>query len=341
MVGVFAEWQPQYAERGIATFPVENKKPAVRRYLKMGVRDSKKLVDRFSEHDAIGLACHRNRITVIDVDTPDERLLVQALEEFGPTPFIVRSGSGNHQAWYRNSGEGRHIRPDPSRPIDILGDGFVVAPPSRSERGNYEIVAGSLDDLERLPRLARYLCPKAENLIGEFVDLTSPGRNLLIEGRILQGRRNKELWRECMRQAHNCTTKAELEQKAVAANARMFDKPLDADELLKVVASAWRTTKTGDNLFGRGGKTVLANARIDQLAAHYPDALLLLTVLKRHHWGRPEFAVANDMHEMLGMTRKRLAAARKYLEEIGELILVQAPGPLTGPGIYRFSGGQN
>ncbi|TIO43494.1 MAG: hypothetical protein E5X98_26920, partial [Mesorhizobium sp.] len=67
MSGVFAEWQPVYAEHGIATFPVsivgKDKKPAVKGYLKLGSKVSGQLAIKFPGHDAIGLACKRNKIT--------------------------------------------------------------------------------------------------------------------------------------------------------------------------------------------------------------------------------------------------------------------------------------
>jgi len=69
------------------------------------------------------------------VDTPDERVLADALGRHGPTPLVIRSGSGNWQAWYRNGGEPRRVRPWADKPIDILGDGFTVAPPSRGVQG--------------------------------------------------------------------------------------------------------------------------------------------------------------------------------------------------------------
>lgn len=339
MVGVFAQWQPEYAARGIATFPVEGKKPAVRHWLRMGLKASAGLVNRFPESDGVGLACRRNRITVVDVDSPDDRLLAAALEQFGPTPFIVRSGSGHFQAWYRNGGEGRRVRPDTSRPIDILGHGLVVAPPSRSHKGSYAIISGSLDDLSHLP----YLPGGSEDEVSQNTRHTLSRGPLEIcsRGKIEKGLRNDALWRECMREAHACLSMAELMLKAAGMNAAMFYEPLSDDEVVCVVASAWLKTEAGENWFGRGGKTVLANEHVDELARDHPDALILLAVLKRHHWGRPEFVVANDMHVMLGMTRKRLAAARKHLEQIGELVMVRAPGAMVGPGIYRFKGGQN
>jgi hypothetical protein len=139
-LGTFAEWQPRYADHGIATFPVvidgSGKRPAVKGYLKVGSNLSRELALRFAANDAFGfvLGC-RHRITVLDIDTPDERVLSAALAKHGASPFVVRSGSGNGQAWYRHGGEGRHVRPwGREPPIDVLGGGYVVAPPSVGTR---------------------------------------------------------------------------------------------------------------------------------------------------------------------------------------------------------------
>jgi hypothetical protein len=93
MTGVFAEWQPVYAERGIATFPCEaNKKPAVSNYAKFGLPASTKIVPRFASANALGFMCgRRSRITVLDVDSKDERILADALDRHGKTPIVVRS----------------------------------------------------------------------------------------------------------------------------------------------------------------------------------------------------------------------------------------------------------
>lgn len=158
MTGVFAEWQPVYAERGIATFPCEaNKKPAVSNYAKFGLPESTKIVPRFASANALGFMCgRRSRITVLDVDSKNERILADALDRHGKTPIVVRSGSGNYQAWYRHGGERRAIRPWGSDlPIDILGGGYVVAPPSRVEKGEYQFIDGSLDDLGNIPTLEK------------------------------------------------------------------------------------------------------------------------------------------------------------------------------------------
>jgi hypothetical protein len=91
-VGIFAAWQPQYAELGIATFPVREKKPAVKGYLNLGLRASGELRERFKDASAIGLACKRSGVTVLDVDSTDERLFADALDEFGPTHSSSEAG---------------------------------------------------------------------------------------------------------------------------------------------------------------------------------------------------------------------------------------------------------
>lgn len=149
-MGIFADWQPRYAERGIATFPVEitskgQKKPLVSNYLRMGRRASDQLPRRFGGADMLGFVVGpKSRITILDVDTDDARVLADALDRHGPTPLIAKSVSGHFHCYYRHNGEGRRIRPNPKLPIDILGSGFTVAPPSKSINGRYQFIDGGL-----------------------------------------------------------------------------------------------------------------------------------------------------------------------------------------------------
>src|SRR5262249_38483303 len=134
-------------------FPVDaNKRPMVSRYSKFGLVGSAKIANKFPDAPAIGFMCgQRSGITVLDVDSKDERVLADALDRHGKTDVIARSGSGNYQAWYKYNGERRRIRPCRDVPIDILGDGgFVVAPASRVTKGQYQFIQGNLDDLDRL-----------------------------------------------------------------------------------------------------------------------------------------------------------------------------------------------
>lgn len=327
--GLFAEWQPRYAERGIATFPVRDKRPAVKGYLKCGMRASQEFASKFPGEGAFGLACKKNGITVLDVDSPDERLLADALSEFGPTPFVVRSGSGNFQAWYRHNGERRRVRPD-HRPIDILGDGFVVAPPSIGSKGSYTILTGTLDDLADLPPMRRAAVGTPSESEGEPPAL------------IEKGRRNDTLWRTCMAQARRCGGISELMEVAMQHNRAAFYEPLPDQEVLRIVASAWAKELAGDNWFGRGGRVVLDATEIDGLLNRDPDAFVLLTVLRRHHWGR-QFVVANAMAPTMprgGWTRKRLAAARQSLIEAGAIEEIRPASAKRGPALYTFKGGR-
>ena len=328
-MSAFSEWQPRYAALGIPTFPVRNKRPAVRGYSQIGLGASRLIADKFPFEDTFGLACKRNFITVLDVDTPDERILTDALSEFGPTPFIVRSGSGNWQAWYRHSGERRLVRPDPNRPIDILGDGFVVAPPSRSTKGSYSLVSGTLDDLARLPAMRR-VEPKP-------LAITTPAPRAMIGA----GRRNDQLWRSCMKLAPECRDVSELMGKAAEANQTMFYEPLPDKEVLRIVASAWAKESSGENWFGCGGRVILSTTQIDEIGRQHPDAFILLAILKRHHWGARQFVIANAMADSVGQTRKRFAAARRYLETVGEIEQVRPASKQNGAAIYKFKGGRN
>jgi hypothetical protein len=115
---------------------------------------SSKIARRFGHAPAIGFMCGRHSgVTVLDWDSTDERGFADALDRHGRTPIIARSGSGHFQAWYRHAGERRLIRPRRDVPIDILGAGFVIGPPSRVAKGSYQFIQGSLDDLDSLPTL--------------------------------------------------------------------------------------------------------------------------------------------------------------------------------------------
>src|SRR5688572_20803451 len=147
----FACWQPRYAERGISLFPVRivrgDKVPAVRAWPKVGPRLSAQLATKYPDATAFGFGCgKRSGVTILDVDTPSETVLAEAIDRHGQTPFVVRTGGRKFHLYYRHNAEPRQIRPWAGKPIDILGErGFAVAPPSAGAKAHYEIVTGSLD----------------------------------------------------------------------------------------------------------------------------------------------------------------------------------------------------
>jgi hypothetical protein len=246
--GEFAEWQPAYCERGLATFPIVGKRPAVRNWQRIGCRASFELASqgRFGSAEAFGLSAGaRSGITALDIDSADERLLVAALDRHGNTPIVVRTASGKFHAWYRHNGERRRIRPWKPLPIDLIGQGVLVAPPSRlrTREGSarYEFIEGGLDDVDRLPAMRNV-----------ETDARPPGF-----APVLEGERNHELWRHCMRQAGQCEDLAALLAETRAFNANC-EPPLSEAEVAKTAASAWRYETSGRNRFG--GKPTLEHA---------------------------------------------------------------------------------
>jgi Bifunctional DNA primase/polymerase, N-terminal len=276
--GVFAEWQPRYAEHGVATFPVKDKRPCVRGWQTVGLNGSSQLAMKFADADAFGFRCGtRNRITLIDIDANDERMVGEAVRLFGESPILWRTGSGNYAMPFRHNGEARRIRPVPGLPIDVLAGGYAVAPPSMGTKQRYEFVQGSLADLDRLP-IARG-------------DRLAALRN--IGARIPLGTRDKSLFRFALEQAQHVDDIDALIDVVRTRNMDCEPPMLDAD-VVKAASSAWRYEQEGRNFARRGRAMVTAHSTFDALIAESPDAWLLYSHLRRHHWGR-DFALAKAM----------------------------------------------
>ena len=122
---LFEKWQPIYAEHGIATFPVKDKKPSIKGYQNIGLRGSTQLATKFGGSNAFGFMCgKRSRITILDIDSSHTGDVQEAIKLFGESPVLWRTGSGNHAMAFRFNGEGRHIRPIDGVPLDLLGGGL-------------------------------------------------------------------------------------------------------------------------------------------------------------------------------------------------------------------------
>jgi hypothetical protein len=320
MTGVSRNGSRSTPERGIATFPCREveaaKKPAVRNYSRIGLPASAALTSRLGSAEMLAFMCgSRSRVTVLDVDSKDERILADALDYHGKTPVIVRTGNGKHHAWYRYNGERRRIRPWRGLPIDVLGGGFVVAPPSRVKQGQYQFIEGSLDDLDRLPVLNNAPAPNA----------TLSLRNISGTPGVQRGNRNDPLFAILGREAHHVDDPETLLDVGRTRNSE-FAEPLDDREVVKVAASVWKLQCEGRNRFGRFGAYHSLEI-VDQLATTNPDALALLSVLKANNGPNNIFPIANAMaNSKIAFRRHRFAKARKTLIEAG---LVEQVSPNT------------
>lgn len=320
--GQFARWQPVYAERGIPTFPVRIvegvKRPAVRGYLRTGLDRSRELARQFSSNDAFGFALGKpSGLTVLDIDSPDERVLADALDRHGKTPFIVRSGGHGHfQAWFKHNGERRSIRPDKTQPIDVLGGGYVVAPPSRGTNSNYEILQGSLDDLAGLPKLKGIAQPcAAPQPFNEGAAWAEMGQG---------SGRNNALFRQLGREARTCDDFEQLLDRAQTLNAD-FAIPMDAPRVVAVARSVWTMTTQGRNRFGQHGAFIPLD-EADRFA-NDPYLLALIAWLRAHNGPESIFMVADGLQDVLQWPRRQLADARKRAIQANLIVLVSRPAP--------------
>jgi hypothetical protein len=329
--GAFARAQADWAAHGIPTFPVTGDKlPAIKGYMRIGLPGSAALARKFKDAPALGfIAGARSRVTVLDVDTTDERVLEDARVRHGASNFIVKTGSGKFHAYYRHNGEPRRIRPWPGLPIDIIGGGMAIAPPSQVAKGTYEIIHGTLDDLDRLT------C--AKGLIEEQVRQPEPSRGADSAGLVQEGLRNTQTWRFCMRKAKRCGDLDTLIDKARTFN-RQCCPPLTDAEVVKCATSAWGYTERGMNMFGGHGvvfSTELYNELLDD-----QDALILLGFLRANNLPWAKFFCTNTLAERFDWRVQRLAAARRRLVELGHLTQVKqawrgSPAEFEFPRIQR------
>jgi hypothetical protein len=309
--GIFPTTQPLYAAHGIPTFPVDSKKkPMVRSYDRIGHRYSGELArnPKFANVDGVGFVTGRSsRVTIIDIDSTSDRELAHSLDRHGRTPLIARTPSGGHHLYYRHGGERRQIRPWPGLPVDVLGAGLAVLPPSISRKGRYEFIEGTIADFDRLPPIQF----KPE-IRPEIISAASTKR----------GTRNRDLFRHCMRSARHCDTLDDLLDVARTFNDEMFE-PLGDDEVCKVVTSAWRYEETGQNHFGQHGAFVAANEAL-QLISTNQDLLVLLMYLRANNAPDRIFFIPNNLSEVFHWRRKRLVAAREALIRDGYIRRIRA-----------------
>lgn len=334
-MGVFAEWQPRYAERGVATFPVnDKKKPLISRYDRIGITASGQLAFDLRFEECMNLAFvagKRNRISVVDVDTSDENMWREAERIFGPTPLWVRTGRGHLQMWYRHNGEKRDTESRFLGCIDILGGGQVLGFPSRRGQG-YEPIRGGLADIDRLPvmrGLDKLYADRAKsNIIGE-------------------GARHFEMLAYLRAQAAHCDDLDQLVDVGITYADQKFDRigghEYTDEEIVRQAKGAWKWTldkiAAGEYYVGTGRHMTKSFEAHDKAMSLGPYAFTLAEHLKRQFGGLKSFYIANEMrHHMPGgeWPRRKFTEARAALVDAGIIKEKHRASSYHGPAVFEW-----
>lgn len=322
----FTAQQGEYEALNIATFPVggdDGKKPLVSNYQQMGLKASRAL-GRQSRFDCanVGLmAGARNGLTILDIDSPDENELADALDRHGNTPIIARTGSGNFQAWYRHNGEKRHVRPFRGKPYDLLGGGLAVVPLSkRPDGGSYEFLnCDGLAPFDRLPVMKG---------LDDLRQALSPTDT------IQHGSREKELFKELARVA---LANAGMDQSALESYGAAWVRdrcavvqsdPITESRIRATVKSILDRREAG-TLYAVGTGPQVTIPYNELMRGLSGNSMKLLFELKGRHAVNDRFPVANVMAGWLDMSLKAFQTARAELEDLGLIRCVVRGG--NGP----------
>ena len=95
---------------------------------------------------------------------------------------------GRSASWQANPG-GRDV------PIDILGGGLSVAPPTTNSKGQYRFIRGGLEDVRRLPTM-RGLARESEEIVppDDIMDAPNfPSAGKIASPIVKEGRRDTAL----------------------------------------------------------------------------------------------------------------------------------------------------
>ena len=198
-------------------------------------------------------------------------------------------------------------------------------------KGQYQIIQGSLDDLDRLP-IMRGLEDRLYHR-----DHAGPRPQPRSDWSAMREHdgRNDQLWRQLMDEANDCDTYEKLLDRARTLNEG-FGEPMEATEVIRCATSAWNKTAKGENWCGRGRSR---QVEVDRLVGD-PYTLALLDWLKAHHGPDNTFMIADGLADVLGWPRRRLSSARRSLIEMGYLAVVRAAHNQHGPALYRWRSGR-
>jgi Bifunctional DNA primase/polymerase, N-terminal/Primase C terminal 1 (PriCT-1) len=327
MMAAFADAAPAWAAAGIVPLPVSPtgkgwmvKHPETfRRPAAMALAAK----PRFAAAN-LGFMCgSHNRLTVVDVDSKVDAELQHALETYGDSPIIVSTPSGGHHVYYAHNDEPRKVRPDAGHPIDMLGDGLCVAPPSTRPSGaSYAWQRGSLADIANgnLPRIRN-----------GAVGRDNPRVNPHAGPRVPIGQRNAQLFRYCRQIVGYCDDLDALTDAARTWADSKCAEPMPEAEVVKTAASVWKYQGGKRRVMQNIVEAPFYSALIANL-----DALALYSYLSAENGPAAEFMVADGLGPARNWPQRFVPKARKALLAMGAIKCVRFPRKGV-PALYRWN----
>ena len=325
MMAAFADAAPAWAAAGIVPLPVSPtgkgwmvKHPETfRRPAAMALAAK----PRFAGAN-LGFLCGAlNRLTVIDIDSPAESELQHALTKYGDTGAIVQTPSGGRHLYFKHDGEGRQIRPDESHPIDELGGGLCIAPPSsKPAGGGYAWLRGDLSVIPNLPKIRSGAVQKTRDF-----------ERSAVGPRVPDGQRNAQLFRYCRQIVGYCD---DLDQLIDATRTWSDSRCTTPETDAKIVATANSVWK-----FQSGKRRVMQNiveGPLFQRLIADVEVWALYAYLATENGPAAQFMVADGLGPARGWPRRMVPRARRALLDMGAIKCIRFPRKNV-PGLYRWN----
>ncbi|WP_440219828.1 bifunctional DNA primase/polymerase [Dietzia sp. MNB45] len=236
----------QYAQRGWPVHPlvVGGKTPATAHGFKDATTDLAQVESWWAQADYnIGLAVPPGYV-VVDEDPRNggAESIRRLVDELGPVPptLIARTRAGGYHYWFRS-----YLAPEQTSgslgagvDVKIAGKGYVVAPPSRVEPGEYEWVETA--EVAHLPstwtkRLRRAPRPRPTAVTDPTLAEAMISWHCQVLSHAVPGSRNADLYRAARTLAERGCLTADAERRlAVVAD----DLGLDGHEIARTIGSA-------------------------------------------------------------------------------------------------------
>lgn len=299
MKAAFSDAAAAWVAAGVIPLPLggeDGKRPLVRNPSRLGARAALQIAarPRFAEATGLGFWCgKRNELTIVDIDSTADAELQRAIDRYGDSPVIVKTGGDKAHLYYRHAGERRSIRPDKERPVDILGEGgLAVAPPSeRPTGGRYRFLRGGLGDLRNLPKIRAGAIAQLHETeppdVGRF-----QGRGVHDDShdhnepeQVLPGGRNASMFKLACQLGNTAADSATLLDQMRRANADL-SVPLPDDEIMRLVGSVWAYRNAGRLMApGLTESTLLLPVSIADhaFATGNLDVAGLMMLVRRYH----------------------------------------------------------